>query len=216
MLQKLMFDIIVLKERSRKMFGRKLFTVFLGVLILFSLIIFSQNTNKLSLFGYKGETNSIKLIVDTEIARLRKSESYLPFLIYFGHSEKATIKVSRGSFVLVNPDGKSVQLPSFEEVLKGYGANLISSDYNYLNQMNDYASFNFLSCKKISKVSFFPNPSSGNVIYDNIEMPNRSYFRTLLYFPNSSEKKDGTYTLVFEDKENKIKVETPFEIKWIK
>lgn len=168
------------------------------------------------MFGYKGETKSVKLIVDTEITRLRYKENYIPLFIHFGHSENMTLKVSRGNFTLVNPDGKIVQMPSFEEVLKEYGGNLMSSDYDYLRKIDDYASSNFLFCKKISKVSFFPNPSTGTILYDNVELPNRSYFRTILYFPNNSKDKDGIYKLIFEESEKGIKVETSFDINWMK
>ncbi|MCX7830189.1 MAG: hypothetical protein N2445_03910 [Acidobacteria bacterium] len=198
------------------MANKKTFLAFLIFLTAISLIIFAQNAKKLSMFGYKGETNSVKLIVDTEIARLRYSESFIPLYIHLGHSEKDVLKATRGSFALKNPDGTSVSLPSYEEVLKNYGGNLISSDYNYLKRIDDYAVYNFLSCKRISRVAFFPNPASGSILYDTVEMPNRSYFRTILYFPNNSTNKEGTYTLIFEDKEKGIKVETPFEIKWMK
>lgn len=198
------------------MMNKKFFLILLILVVLASMVIFSQNVKKLSMFGYKGETNSVKLIVDTEIARLRKAEPYFPIVIYLGHSENMVLKASRGSFTLQNPDGQSVSLPSYEEVLKGYGTNLMSSDLTYLTKMEDYASMNFLSCKMVSKVCFFPSPSSGSILYDNVEMSNRSYFRTILYFPNNSANKDGIYKLIYEDKEKGIKVETPFEIKWMK
>jgi hypothetical protein len=198
------------------MTNKRIFLVLFILIALAAVMLFSQNVKKVSTFGYKGEYNSVKLIVDTEIARLRFNEPYIPLFVHLGHSEKKVIKASRGSFTLLNPDGKSVLLPSYEEVVKNYGANLLSNDYTYLEKINDYASMDFMSCERISKVTFYPNPSSRSILYDTVEMPNRSYFSSLLYFPNNSEKKDGTYTLIFEDKESGIKIEVPFEIKWMK
>ena len=195
---------------------KKFLFFFLTVFIGFGTILFSQNVKKISLFGFKGETKSAKLIVDTEITRLHYNEPYIPLFIHLGHSENVVLKASRGSFTLINPDGKNCLMPSYEEVLKNFGANRLSNDYTYLRKIDVYATMNFLSCKRISKVTFFPNPASRNIMYDTVEMPNRSYFRAIIYFPNNSENKDGTYKLIFEDKENDIKIEVPFEIIWVK
>jgi len=107
-------------------------------------------------------------------------------------------------------------LPSYDEVTKGYGSDKIGNDYTYLRKIEDYASISFLSSKMIPKVCFFPNPSNKSVLYDKVELPNRSYFKTLLYFPNVAKDKNGTYTLIFEDQISKIKVEVPFIIEWLK
>ena len=68
----------------------------------------------------------------------------------------------------------------------------------------------------MKKIVFFPNPSSRSIMYDNAELPNRSYFKTLLYFPSKAGKSDGTYVLTFEDKKTGEKVSTAFKVDWMK
>lgn len=198
------------------MTNKKIYIVLFGLLALLTMIVLSNNVKKISMFGFKGEYNSLKMIVDTEVARLRINENFIPLFIHLGHSENKVLRASRDSFTLINPDGQSVSMASYKEVVGNYGTNLLSNDYTQLEKVNDYASMDFLSCKRISKVAFFPNPSSNSIMYDNVEMPNRTYFRTLIYFPNNSKNKEGTYRLIFNDKESGLKVEVPFEIKWMK
>jgi hypothetical protein len=195
---------------------KRVIIVLLTVFFVFAFVASSQEIKKMSKYGFKGETNDVVLIVDTETARLREAETFVPLFIYLNNSTKGTIKADRGSFTLVTPDGDRLSLPSYDEVTKGYGSDKIGNDYTYLKKIEDYASISFLSSKMIPRVCFFPNPSKGSVLYDKVELPNRSYFKTLLYFPNVAKNKSGTYTLIFEDQSSQIKVEVPFVIEWLK
>jgi len=188
----------------------------IGCLALAMLASTPQLSKKISMFGYKSEAAGIKLIVDAEIARLRGGEKYIPLVIWLGHGEKRTIRVGRESFTLVDPGGNSYALPAHDEVVKEYGAGLMSFDYDLARKMNDYGSMDFLSSKHMRKVVFFPNPSSGAVMYDNAELPNRSYIKTMLYFPNKAGKSGGDYVLTYEDKKSGDKVSTVFKVEWMK
>lgn len=195
---------------------KTLFAVFLGGLMLIAMAVTPQLSKKISIFGYKSEAAGVKMIVDGGVARLRGAEKYVPLLVWLGHDEKKTIHAGRESFMLVDPEGNSCPLPTHSEVVKDYGANLMSFDHELARKMDDYGAMDFLSCKFMKKVAFFPNPSSGVIMYDNVELPNRSFFRALLYFPNKAGKSDGTYVLTFEDKSAEVKVSTAFKIDWMK
>lgn len=173
-------------------------------------------SKKISIFGYKSEAAGVKLIVDAGAARLRGAEKYIPLIVWFGHEEKKTIRAGRESFMLTDPEGNSYAMPAHSDVVKDYGANLMSFDYELARKTDDYGAMDFLSCKFMRKVVFFPDPSSRSIMYDNVELPNRSYFRTILYFPNKAGKSDGAYVLSFEDKSSEAKASTFFKIDWMK
>lgn len=191
--------------------------VLIITLMLIGLIVFSQSEfNKLSLFGFKSEKGSFKVVVDTEIARLRKAEKYIPLIVFIGHSENKSITLNRSSFVLVYPDGEKESLPKYEDVISNYGGNLMSNDYEHFKRIGDYAKSSYLSWKYLRKVTFFPNPATKNIMYDNVELPNRTYFKTLLYFPNKETNVEGTYKLIIKVPKEDFEIEVPFMISWLK
>lgn len=194
---------------------KTLVAMLIGGLVLAVMAAAPPLSKKISLFGYKSEAAGIKLIVDGGVARLRGEEKFIPLLVWLGHSEKKTIRVNRESFTLTDPQGNSYPMPSHSEVVEGYGAHIMSFDYELARKTDDYGSMDFLSCKFMRKIAFFPDPSSSRIMYDNVELPNRSYFRTILYFPNKAGKSDGAYVLSFEDKSSEAKVSTFFKIDWM-
>jgi hypothetical protein len=196
---------------------KKIFiTSILVCLIVAAFAITAGDAKKISMFGYKSEVSGVKLIVDTGVARLRGEEKYIPLLIWLGHSEKKTMHADRESFTLIDSEGNSYPLPAYDEVLKNYGSNLISFDYELARKMDDYGAMDFLSCRFLRRIEFFPNPSSMSIMYDNVELPSRSFFQALLYFPNKAGKSTGTYKLVYEDKKSGVKIEVPFKVDWMK
>ena len=195
---------------------KTLVAMLMGGLVLAVMATAPQLSKKISLFGYKSEAAGIKLIVDGGVARLRGEEKFIPLLVWLGHSEKKTIRVNRGSFTLTDPQGNSFSMPAHSEVVEGYGAHIMSFDYELARKSDDYGAMDFLSCKFMRKIAFFPDPSSSRIMYDNAELPNRSYMRTLLYFPSKAGKSDGTYILTYEDRETGDKVAVAFRIDWMK
>jgi hypothetical protein len=104
-----------------------------------------------------------------------------------------------------------------DEVLKNYGPSLISSDYGYMGRLPDHASMVYLACQDIPKVAFFPNPTGRpKVLYDQVELPNRTVFRTVVYFPNAAGRDPGTYTFTYDDPKSQTHIEIPFTIPWEK
>jgi hypothetical protein len=195
---------------------KMLIAVILVGLIAAAITLIAGDTTKISRFGFKAEVSGVKLIADTEVARLRGGEGYIPILIWLGQSENKTIYADRESFTLVDPEGNQNALPSHDEVVKKYSAGLISFDYDLLKKADDYGAMYFLSSRFMRNIVFFPNPSSPSIIYDHVELPGRTYFKTLLYFPNKVGKAAGTYKLIYEDKKSSIRIEVPFQVEWMK
>src|SRR5512142_3146608 len=89
------------------------------VLVVTALAVLAEGTkvNKLSTYGYKGETgNYVYLVVDHDIARYRGGEKYIPLWIFLGHDERKTLEAGRGSFTLTDPAGAKHAVASTEEV----------------------------------------------------------------------------------------------------
>ena len=170
---------------------------------------------KLSAYGYAGRLGDVDLIVDYDVARLRGGEKFVPLLVWLGHSEKKVLHANRGSFTLTDPKGTKLVLPDVNEVRKEYGTNLMGNDWEYIRQIT-YGKDRFLACTKLQQVAFFPNPSGQpGVLYDQVELPNRTFFKTLLYFPNPAGKAGGNYTLTYDDQKSGTHIEVPFSIPWM-
>jgi hypothetical protein len=172
------------------------------------------DVKKLSTYGWAVRSGDASLIADSDAARLRGGEKYIPVLVWLGHDGKGTLYVDRTSFTLTDPKGTKQSLPSAEEVRSGYGPNLLASDYEYYAKVN-YGGSRYVSCTQIPKVAFFPNPTGrAGILYDKVELPSRTYFRTLLYFPNPAGKAQGEYTLAYVDPKSNSHMEVPFTVSW--
>jgi hypothetical protein len=172
---------------------------------------------KLSAYGFVADQGDAALIVDVDMARWRGFEKVIPLGVVLGHTEAKTLHADRGSFTLTDPQGQKHPMASPEVVLKEYGPNLLSGDYAYYRRLDDYASMRFLSCHLIHGVAFFANPSGNpKVLYDHVELPNRTFFKALLYFPNPGGELAGTYTLSYDDPASGTHIDLPFVIPWKK
>lgn len=171
--------------------------------------------NKLSAYGYQGKSAGVKMVVDVEVARYRGNEKYIPLFVWLGQNEPKTIHADRSSFILVDPDGKEHKLPEYNTVKNTYTPTRMSNDYSRLRMIPDYASSAFYYASQVIRAAFFPNPSHGRVMYDHVEIGNRTLMKALLYFPNPMGKAKGTYKLIYHDPKSDTKVVVPFQIPWI-
>lgn len=175
----------------------------------------SNEVKKLSANGVVGKSGDVQLIVDYDAARLRGGEKFIPLKIWLGSTAPKPIYADRGSFTLKDPSGKAQPLAGTDEVLKGYGPNLIGSDYGYYANLSDYGSTSFLSCTEVERVAFFANPGGNpKILYDTVELPRQTYCWTLLYFANPAGKAAGPYTLIYDDPKSKTHIEVPFTVPW--
>ena len=174
----------------------------------------AANVKKLSTYGWAVRADDASLIADCDADRLRGGEKYIPVLVWLGHDGKGVLHADRTTFTLTDPKGTKQNLPSPEEVRSGYGPNLLASDYEYYAK-TDYGGSRYVGCTQIPRVAFFPNPSGrSGILYDQVELPSRTYFRTLLYFPNPAGKAQGEYTLTYIDPKSNSHMEVPFTVSW--
>jgi len=189
----------------------------LVAVVVLAVVAKGPSVKRMSAYGYIGRSNGATLIVDMDLARFRGDKKYIPIGIWLGYNDSGALKLNRGSFTLTDPAGKVHKVPSPRELTRGYGPTMISADYTYYRHINDYGSMAYLSYHYIPGVAFFANPSgSPGVLYDHVELPMRTFFRSIVYFKNPAGKADGAYTLTFKDSKGKVKMSIPFKITWSK
>jgi len=198
----------------------KFFATAMTLVVLAGLMAFSADTPKtLSATGFVGRSGEATVIVDTDPALQRGAQKYIPLLVWVGHREARTLKATRASFTLFDPQGGRQPLAEYAALRRDYGATTVSADYSRvrLQEMHyGYADMEFLFGQRIPRVSFFPDLSSSDVLYDTVEMPARTWFRAMLYFPNPVGRDRGVYTLQYEDPSGAARVEVPFTVNWVK
>lgn len=199
---------------------RKTFTTLAALaLVALALSAFwaAGNVKKLSTYGYVGRSGDVSLVVDMDLARYRGGEKYIPLLVWLGHTENKRLYATRTSFTLTDPKGVKQLMATPDEVLKSYGPTLVSSDYTYMGRLPDYGSMVYLACQTIPQVAFFPNPSGKpKVLYDQVELPNRTMFKAVVYFTNAVGQDAGTYTFTYDDPKSQTHIDVPFTIPWEK
>ncbi len=175
--------------------------------------------HKVSATGFSARSGDTIMIVDTDQALQRGQEKFIPLMVWLGGKEHKTIYAGRDSFTLIGPDGISHAMPSFNELVKGYSSGLVHADYSRIKAERsyyEYARMYYLDCRPLWTVSFFPDPGSTRVLYDKVEVPSRTFFRALLYFPNPAPAKGGAYKLVYDDAKSGTQITVPFALNWAK
>lgn len=189
----------------------------LPALVTIALVAKGPSVKEMSSYGFIGRNNGTTLIVDMDLARFRGDKKYIPIGIWLGYNDSGALKVDRRSFTLTDPAGKIHNLATTKELTKGYGPTMISADYTYYSYINDYGCMAYLSYHYIRGVAFFANPSGPpGILYDHVELPMRTFFRSIVYFRNPAGKADGTYTLTLRDAKGKVIISIPFKIPWSK
>ena len=196
---------------------RALLIITILTLVAFTLAAKGPSVKKMSTYGYIARGNNATLIVDMDLARYRGDQKFIPIGIWLGYNGSGVMNIDRSSFALRDPSGKVHKLARPAELTKGYGPTLISTDYTYYRKIHDYGSMAYLSYRYIPGVAFFANPSGRpGILYDHVELPMRTFFRSIVYFENPAGKANGTYTLTVKDANGKVTLSVPFKITWTK
>ena len=173
----------------------------------------------LSATGFVGRSGETTVIADTDPALHRADTKFVPLLVWVGHRESRTLRATRASFTLFDPQGGRQALAEYSTVRRDYGPNTLSADHGRLRNQDvhyAYGDMEFLYGRRIPRVAFFPDPSGPDVLYDDVELGSRMWFRALLYFPNPAGRDSGVYTFLYEDPGGGARVEVPFTVNWAK
>jgi hypothetical protein len=170
-------------------------------------------SRKISYFTYLNEEAAAVLMVDVELARMRKEEGTIPLSMKLANKSLQPLKIDRQSFALIDPAGAAYSMPGFkalEAVYKKYSADAkfyARKIFTEGDVQTSFSSFRKLPC------SFFPHPAKDSQMHDvlieEVEVPQGSYIEDLLYFPRPKGYAPGQVLrlrLLDEDREPHIEV----------
>ena len=86
-------------------------------------------SQKFSSYAYKVENREVALIVDYEVARLRKEENYFPLDVMIANKRLPSVTVMRDSLILIDSRGKSYPMATIAEIQWAYPKLLADSDF---------------------------------------------------------------------------------------
>jgi hypothetical protein len=170
-------------------------------------------SRKIGYFTYLNEEVSAVLMVDVELARMRKDENYIPLSMKLANKGLHALKIGRQSFELLDPADAAYSMPGFkalEAVYKKYSADAkfyARKIFTEGDVQTSFSTFRKLPC------SFFPHPAKDSTMHDvlieEVEIPQGSYIEDLLYFPRPKGSEPGQVLrlrLLDEDREPFIEV----------
>jgi len=67
-------------------------------------------------YSYKFEDREVSVVVDYEVARLRKEEKYFPLDVMIANKKLASVTVTRDSLILIDANGKSYSMATIQEI----------------------------------------------------------------------------------------------------
>jgi hypothetical protein len=152
-------------------------------------------SRKVGYFAYLSEEVSTSLLVDVELARMRKAEKYIPLSVKLANKGLKALKIQRQSLVLVDPAEGTYAMPEFKALEADYKQ--YSADARYYARkiftegdlQTSFSSFRKLLC------SFFPHPYKDSQLHDvlieDVEIPQGSFIEDLIYFPRPEEEAAG-------------------------
>jgi hypothetical protein len=152
-------------------------------------------SRKIGYFSYLSEDNSTALLVDVELARMRKAEKYIPLAVKLANKGLKTLKIQRSSWVLLDPAEAAYSMPGFKALEADYKP--YSADARYYARkiftegdlQTSFSSFHKLPC------SFFPHPYKDSLLHDvlieDVEIPQGNFIEDLIYFPRPKEEAPG-------------------------
>jgi len=154
-----------------------------------------EPSRKIGYFIYIYEDATAALLVDVELAKLRKTEEYIPLAIRLANKGVQALKIQRQSFQLLDPAEAAYSMPGFKTVEKAYKN--YSADAKYYARkvfvegdiQTSFSSFRKLQC------SFFPHPYKDSVLHDvlieEVVLPQGTFIEDLLYFPKPKSVEPG-------------------------
>jgi len=146
-----------------------------------------EPSKKIGYFSYLYEDAVVAFLVDVELAKMRKTEEYIPLAVQLANKGVQALKIKRQSFQLLDPSETAYSMPGFKTVEKVYKN--YSADAKYYARkvfvegdvQTSFSSFRKLQC------SFFPHPYKDSVLHDvlieEVVLPQGTFAEDLLYFP---------------------------------
>ncbi len=163
--------------------------------ILASLLLFACGTQKVEtdlpagldvksgMYSYTNESRDVSMVLDYEVARLRKEENYFPLDVMIANKKLASVTVTRDSLILIDPNGKSYSMASIQEIQDKYQKLLADSQYRDSSAYTDTQSLTSFTQYMVQRSNFFPKEAGGARVTNRVILRPRGYIDDRVYFP---------------------------------
>jgi hypothetical protein len=138
---------------------------------------------KYSAYAYKAENREAALIVDYEVARLRKEEKYFPLDVMIANKKLPAVTVTRDSLILIDSTGKLYNMATIAEIQNDYKKLLADSDLKYSTFESEQQALTGFSYFERQRSNFYPLQAGGARVTERVILRPRGYIDDRLYFP---------------------------------
>lgn len=164
---------------------------------------------KYSAYAYKAENRESALIVDYEVARLRKGERYFPLDVMIANKKLPAMTVTRDSLILIDSTGKFYNMATIDEIQDDYKKLLADSNLKYSTFESEQQALTSFSYFERQRSNFFPLQAGGARVTERVILRPRGYIDDRLYFPmpdTGVDRQKLTLRLVAAELEEPIEV----------
>lgn len=138
---------------------------------------------KAGAYSYRGESKQVSMVVDYEVARLRKDEKYFPVDVMIANKKLASITVTRDSLILIDASEKTYSMASIQEIQDNYEKLLADSRYRNSSAFTDTQALTSFTSYQVQRSNFFPEAAGGARVTNRVIIRPRGYIDDRVYFP---------------------------------
>jgi hypothetical protein len=191
--------------------GRRIVPVILGVAALSLGAAEPPATSKTYAYAtYREVRDRLTVLVDSYPAALHVDDPYIPVAVAVGLSRPGKcIRVSPGSFTLVDEKGRRYRPVPFEEIARNYPKRQFDAS---LLRSHPIVVGNQFDLSVPIRAEFYPPPASPGLLINRVELDPYTWFRTALYFPRPEGAIHGVLTLELRSEGSEPPVSVRFRI----
>jgi len=145
---------------------------------------------KAGAYSYKSEDREVSMVVDYEVARLRKEENYFPLDVMIANKKLAQVTVTRDSLILIDPDGKLYNMASIQEIQENYPKLWADSQFRESSAFTDTQALTSFTNYQPQRSNFFPEAAGGARVTNRVIIRPRGYIDDRIYFPRPEKGVD--------------------------
>lgn len=134
-------------------------------------------------YSYIKEDRWMSMILDYEVARLRKEDKYFPLDVMIANHDLNSLTVTRESLILFDANGKGYNLPSIDEIQEKYSNLWADSLFKYPSAFSDDQSLTSFTYYRVQRSNFFPRTAGAAQVTNKVIIRPKGYIDDRLYFP---------------------------------
>lgn len=134
-------------------------------------------------YSYIREDRQVSMLIDYEVARLRKENMYFPLDVMIANNDLKSVTVTRESLILIDANGKAYGMPTIDEIQNKYSNLWADSLFKYPSVFSDDQSLTSFTFYQVQRSNFFPRTAGAARVTDKVIIRPKGYIEDRLYFP---------------------------------